>query len=186
MLRVMCMVLLMAFLSGCSSEDSDINRTMEFRSDLLKAEQCSCDMQITADYGDKQHTFQLGCVFDSMGDMSFTVLQPQSIAGISGEISQSGGNIRFDDVALGFEPLTDQQISPISAPWILMRCLRSGYLHACGQEAEYLRITIDDEYGENDLRADVWLNAENIPERADIMYDGRRIAAIRVLNYQIQ
>ena len=104
---------------------------MDFRAKLL-AQAVSFDAEITADYGDKTYTFAMHCESDTKGDMTFTVTAPESIAGISGTISASGGKLTFSDTALAFDLMADDQLSPVSAPWILMKTLRSGYLTSCG------------------------------------------------------
>ena len=158
---------------------------MELRSKLLQASRCSVDAQITADYGDKIHIFAMDCHGDSKGNLTFTVTEPDTISGITGILSEEGGKLTFDETALHFDLLAEQQISPVSAPWILLRTLRSGYMtSACAEEGR-VRLSIDDSYEENPLRLDIWLNQENQPEYADILYDGRRILSLTVDHFEI-
>ena len=158
---------------------------MELRVALLSSG-CSFDADITADYGDEVYNFSVTCEGDSDGNLGFTVTAPESIGGITGIIDQTCGKLTFDDTAVTFPLLADGQLSPVSAPWILLKTLRSGYLTAAGMEGEDLRLTIDDSYEEDALGLDVWLNGENQPIRADILYDGCRILAMKVSNFQIQ
>ena len=46
-------------------------------------------------------------------------------------------------------------------------------------------MSIDDRYEEDPLRLDIWLNSENLPETADILYDGRRILSVSVMNFEL-
>ena len=167
--------LLLMLLSGCSGPPGEMETAMELRSSLLQASQCSFDANITADYGDKVHTFSMSCLTDSGGNVSFTVTEPDTISGITGTLSDNGGEITFDDIALHFELLAEDQLSPVSAPWILMKTLRGGYLASACREDGRIRLSVDDSYEENALRLDIWLNPENRPEHADILYAGRRI-----------
>ena len=93
--------------------------------------------------------------------------------------------LTFEDFALEFPRLTDDQITPVSGPWILMRTLLGGYLTSCGSDGENLRVTIRDSYEEDALTLDIWLNAENAPIRAEILYDGRRIVTMDIENFTI-
>ncbi len=176
-------LLMLLFLPGCDAS-REIERGMALRSTLLRSE-VSFDAGITADYGTQSHTFRMHCQFDETGDLTFEVTQPEDIAGITGNIREEGGELTFDDTLLQFELLTDDQLSPISAPWILMKTLRSGYLTAAGEEGELLRLTIDDSYEEDALKLDVWLNGENQPVSADILYDGLRILSVQVENFVV-
>ena len=100
---------------------------MALRSRILQAQQCTFDVSITADYGDKLHQFSVFCQGDSQGNLTFTVNEPESIAGITGKISDTGGKLTFDDTALQFDTMADDTISPVSAPWIFLKTL-FGYL----------------------------------------------------------
>lgn len=177
------LVLLLLLLSGCSGMPDEMQMGMKLRSQLLQAAGCSFTAKVTADYGDKIHTFTMNCQADSKGDTVFTVLEPDSISGITGELSGTGGMLTFDDAALCFELLAEEQLSPVSAPWILVNTLRSGCMVSACEEEDGIRLSVDDCYEEDPLRLDIWLNGENIPQRADILYDGRRILSVSVMNF---
>lgn len=179
------LLFLMIILTGCADASKEIERGMALRARLLQAQSVSFDADITADYGDKLHSFSVQCQTDPKGDLSFTVTAPETIAGITGTIREEGGKLTFDDTALHFDLLTDEQLSPVSAPWIFMKTLRSGYLRAAGMEGEALRLTIDDSFDDDALTLDIWLNREDLPERAEVLYDGRRILSLAVKNVQI-
>ena len=179
------MLLLFLMLTGCSGTPEEMRKGMELRSKLLQASRCSFDAQITADYGDQIHIFAMNCQADAKGNLSFSVVEPETISGITGKLSAEGGKLTFDDTALHFALLTDRQLSPVSAPWILLRTLRSGYMTSACMEEGCVRLSIDDSYEENPLRLDIWLNRENQPEHADILYDGRRILSLTVDHFEI-
>lgn len=185
MKKVGVLTILLLFLVGCSNTSSEIERGMALRSKLLQAETVTFDAEITADYGDKVYTFTLACQGDSQGNLSFAVTAPESIAGITGRVTNEGGKLTFDDTALQFNLMADDQITPVSAPWILLKTLRSGYLTSACMEGDQLRLTIDDSYEEDALNLDIWLDAEDIPAAADILYDGRRILSLAVTNFTI-
>lgn len=178
-------MLLAVFLTGCTGAEEEIRRCMELRAELLAAQGCSFDAEVTADYGDKLYTFKMICSADSRGNLSFTVSAPESIEGVTGTVSDDGGALTFDDAALQFDLMADDQVSPVSAPWILLKTLRGGYLTSAASEDDLIHLTINDSYEEDALQVDVWLNGSDIPVRADILYDGRRILSLSVSNFQI-
>ena len=155
---------------------------MSLRSRLL-AGAVSFDVEITADYGDDIYTFTLNCQSDTQGQVSFTVTEPESISGIAGTIDAFGGKLRFDDKVLAFPLMADDQLSPVSAPWILMRTLRSGYLTAAGKEGDLLRLSIDDSYDDDALHLDIWLDESDHPVRAEVIWQGRRLLSMQVKNF---
>ena len=158
---------------------------MELRADLLGCVECTFDAAITADYGDEIHTFAMRCAGDHKGDLTFTVTAPDTIAGITGKFEGEKGLLTFDDFALEFPRLTDDQITPVSGPWILLNTLQGGYLTSCGMDGEYLQVTINDSYEDDALTLDIWLDAENRPIRGEILYEGRRIVTMDIENFSI-
>lgn len=168
-------------LTGCGGSE-EIERGMALRSSLLRSPG-AFDVHITADYGEKCHQFSMNCCFDENGNLDFTVTAPEEISGITGNIKNSTGALTFDDTVLYFDLMTDDQLSPVSAPWIFLKTLRSGYLTAAGEEEDLLRLTIDDSYEEDALHLDIWMDSENMPVRGEILYDGRRILSLDVENF---
>ena len=158
---------------------------MSLRSRLLQASSCTFDAEITADYGAEIQTFAMNCTADPQGGVSFRVTEPKSIAGITGTLSKQGGALTFDETALYFNLLADGQLSPVSAPWVLVRALRGGYLTSAGMEDELLRVSVNDSYEDDALNLDVWLDSSDMPKRADICYAGKRILSLKLENVQI-
>ena len=185
MKKISALVLVLMLLSGCSGKQKELEQAMTLRAKLL-ASQCCFEAKITADYGDKLYVFTMQCEGDTRGDLSFTVLEPESISGIAGVISKEGGKLTFDDTALAFPLMADDQLTPVSAPWILLKTLRGGYLRSANTEEELLHLTIDDSYEEDALQLDIWLNGDSQPVQADILYDGRRILTLQVSNFTLQ
>ena len=92
----------MLFLCGCGNEKGNMETALQLRNQLLQCERCTFQADITADYGEQLHRFVADCHADSDGNIYFTVMEPETIAGITGEIHASGGRLTFDDTALGF------------------------------------------------------------------------------------
>lgn len=158
---------------------------MALRSKVLGCTSCSFDASVTADYGDATHTFAMTCQGDSQGNLTFQVTEPESISGITGAFAAGKGKLTFDDAALEFPLLADDQVTPVSGPWIFLKTLLGGYLTSCGEDGDFLRLTIDDSYEDDALQMDIWLNREDIPVRAEILYDGRRIVSMDIGNFEV-
>ncbi len=186
MKRIGAVILALVIFSGCTGKGDEMERCMTLRANLLACEMCTFDAKITADYGDAVQVFSLRCEGRSDGALGFEVLEPESIAGITGRFTTGKGELTFDDVALSFPLLTDDQITPVSAPWILLKTLLGGYLTACTMEEDLLRLTINDSYEEDALQMEIWLDSEDRPVQAEIIYDDRRIITMEVESFQIR
>jgi len=157
-----------------------MDQALQLRRKLLDSAGCSFTAVVTADYGEMVHTFTMNCEADKAGRVFFEVTQPESIGGITGFFSEQSGALTFDDQVLAFPPLTDEQITPVSAPWLLIRTLRSGYLTSCGSTDEGLFISMDDSFQENALHLDIWTDQAAIPVRCEMVYKGSRILSVQV------
>lgn len=185
MKRVFWLLGLAVILTGCSAESREIDRAMELRNKLLDSVSCEFQAEITADYGDTLNMFAVDCQADAGGNLCFTVTAPETIAGITGTVSDAGGTLTFDETALYFALMADDQLTPVSAPWIFLKTLRSGYITSACMEEELLHLTVDDSYEEDALQLDIWVDAEDRPVRSEILYDGKRILSLDVENFGI-
>ena len=183
MKRLLVLVLLMALLCGCTEHRQDMDRAMALRGKLQKST-VAFSVDITADYGDKRHSFSMDCQCDAQGELQFSVTQPENISGITGKIAQNSGKLTFDDQILAFDILADGLISPVSAPWVMMETLRGGYLTACSQDGENLRVDIDDSYAENALHLEIWLDGEDVPQKCEIYWQGRRLLSMNIKSFR--
>ena len=185
MKKLTAVMLALVFLSGCTGKDGEMDRCMALRAKLLGCERCTFDCTVTADYGDALQSFSLHCEGEADGNLGFEVLNPESIAGITGRFRDGEGELTFDEAALSFPLLADDQVTPVSAPWILLKTLLGGYLTACGMEEDLLRLTINDSYEDDALQLEIWLNDDDQPVQAEIIYCGRRIITMEVEKFQI-
>ena len=184
MKKVVALILVaMLFVAGCSSGDDGMERAMALRSRLLASGGYSFDADVSADYGDKVYTFSMSCQVEEDGTVAFAVMAPESIAGITGTLGPQGGQLTFDGTALAFEMLADGRFSPVSAPWILVHTLHSGYLTSCAKVEGGLMLSIDDSFCDDALNLTVYLGSDDLPAVAEISWQGRRILSLRVKNF---
>ena len=181
MKRLLCFLSVLVFLWGCN-DDAAMDLTLGFRS-RFQGSVCSFRATVSADYGDKIHTFVMDCQADETTRLDFTVAAPDTISGITGWISGDEGFLTFDQEILSISPLADGQLSPVSAPWILINTLRSGYLRYSGETDNGYHLTLDDSYDDGGIQVDVWLDREGILLGAEMIWQGRRILTVSVENF---
>ena len=183
MRRLLGIVLICVLLVGCGANDSELDRGMDLRGRLLKSAGCEFDVRISADYGQQISRFSMHCNADASGNLSFTVSAPETIQGITGVISGTGGKLTYDDVVLAFELLADGQVSPVSGPWLFVKALRSGYINACGPEKDRYLLVIHDSYQEDALVLHIWLDQENIPVQAEVYWQDRSVLSLEISSF---
>ena len=185
MKKLATLMIALVILTGCTGKRDEMDRIMNLRAKLLGSEGCTFTARIFADYGDTLQEFTLFCEGNNDGDLGFRVEAPDTISGITGRFKGEEGFLTFDEVALSFPLLADDQVTPVSGPWILLKTLLGGYLTACTLEEELLRLTINDSYEEDALQLEIWLSSEDVPIQAEILYDGRRIVTMQIENFRI-
>lgn len=184
MRKILMCITVMILLTGCRSNEGQADAVMNLRQRISTCTSCEFDAGILADFGEFTYQFKLKCNTDSSGVLHFSVAEPESISGIRGTIDLQGGKIHFENNALGFPVLADGELSPVSGPWIFLRGLQSGYLSSWGMDGDSLKISIDDVLEGNPLRLDVWMDGENIPNYAEILWNKRRILSLNIENFR--
>ena len=177
MKRFTGLLLCVLLLAGCTKDDG-LDRAMSARS-KFQSTACRFRATVSADYGDMIHTFVMDCEADKLGNVEFLVVAPDAISGITGKLTGGSGFLTFDREILAFELLADGQLSPVSAPWVLISTLRGGYLRYAAETQQGLRLTVDDSYEDEPMQVDIWLEGD-IPVEAEILWQGRRILTLRV------
>lgn len=187
-MRITAVILLCCcLLTGCKAEDQLLDKALALRESILTSSRCAFTAVITADYSNAIYTFQIDCEEDSMGNvMAFTVTDPDSISGITGQISRENAALTFDDRVLVFSKLAEEQLVPVTGPWIFLHALKSGYLTGCGREVDGYCIYLDDSYEENLLYLQIYTDDSFVPTRAEIIYKDRRVLTMDIKNFTLQ
>ena len=105
MKRVIVQILSFCLLCGCSRTDRNLERIMLLREKIISSSECNYNVVVTADYSDRVFSFEMQCIMNREGVMTFQVTQPLTISGLTGNISYEKGAITFDDQILAFETL---------------------------------------------------------------------------------
>ena len=175
---VLCLIF---FLNGCAS-NRPVENALLLRDKIANSNGCSFYAKIVADYGNEIYSFSMDCLTDKVGNLTFTVVKPTTLNGITGKVDVAGGAITFDDKILAFQTMADGQVTPVSAPWLLIKALRSGYIKGCTDEKDGFQISVDDSYEEDALHLNIWVQ-DDVPRSGEIFWQGRRVLTVTVENF---
>jgi hypothetical protein len=168
MKKLCLLVLCLALLTGCGS-----GRETERRQQLAEALSDRRDLGFTADvraeYPDKTVSYRLSYEEDD-GGCTVRVLEPEEIGGVSVHLGPDGAQLRFEELRLDTGPLDRYGLSPLSALPALTRALREGHLESAWTEGE---LSVWELIAGDHLTVQVWLDAELVPQRAELISDGR-------------
>jgi len=169
--------------TGCANPNTPIDRALKLRNEIENSNGCAFNTTVTADYGEKVYIFSMNCQTDKDGNFTFTVTKPDTIAGITGKISSAGGALTFEDQVLAFQTMADGLVTPVTAPWILMKTLKSGYIKGCSDADDGFEISADDSYADGALHLQIVVK-ENLPVSGEIFWNGRRVLTMTVEEFR--
>ena len=84
---------------------------------------------------------------------------------------------------LAFQTIADGQVTPVTAPWLLIKTLKSGYLRDCTDTENGYKISIDDSYEAEALRLQIYIE-KDLPVSGEIFWKGRRVLTLTVENFK--
>ena len=180
-----CIVIILSivFLTGCTSADENLDRAMNLRTTVSKADQVQFQCTVTADYYDEVCSFVIDCVYDEYDQILFEVVEPNTISGISGVIDGKEGQFTFDDQILVFKPMDGGCLSPIFAPWFLLDAIEGGFIHSVSEHKEGYCVTYRDSFQDETLMIEVFLTKDDVPIKCEIYLGERRILLLEIRNF---
>ena len=182
---LIAMILTLTCLFGCASGNDGVADGLKLREQMTKSNGCSFVASVTADYGNRMYSFTMDCVAKIDGTVDFMITEPESIKGIKGSVSQSGGKLLFEDTVLLFDSLTSNQITPAIAPYLMVKAIQGGYIQSASSDNETVEITLNDSFRSEGFQAIVTLVDNCVPIRCEIFFNNRRILTISVKNFEL-
>lgn len=151
----------------------------------MQAGGCSFRAELTADYGDYVVPFTLDCETEVNGPTHFTVAAPETLAGITAAVDETGGTVTYDGLMMDFGLLANGRLAPAAGPAVVAYCWSSAYLAAGGEEDGRFRATYEKDYEEKMLKVDTWFE-NGIPIYAEVCYNGQRILNLTISEFSLK
>lgn len=184
MRRILGTVLLCLLLWGCSGENVGMQEAVEFRSELVQAGGCSFQAQITAEFEQSVTEFSLDCQCSSEGTAQIVILSPESLQGVTATVTEKGGTLCYDGLAVDFGLLAEGKLAPAAAPLLLSQCWTSEYILSAGEQEGLCRVSYQMGYGEKSMNVDTWFE-NHLPIYAEICYNNERILKVSISEFSL-
>ncbi len=159
-----------------------MEQAITFRGKLISGDGCSFRAQITADYGQEVQHFTLACDADMEGMVSFCVVEPDTIEGITGKMEGEKGTVTYDGLQLAFPLMVYDQISPVAAPALTVACWMKEFILSAGISEDIYRVSYEKKINGKDLLIDTYFE-NDIPISAELCYNGYRIVNINITDF---
>lgn len=183
MRRAASLVLLISLLlalAGCGSgaEESTLRQAQQR---LAQAEEIRFTAQLHAASGEKVLEYTLACVYTEH-TMRLCIQQPESLAGISAQVDEKDLVLRWEDVSLAAEPLTESGITPLTVLPCLLQGLLEGHLQRSGRESWQETPCLTGEFAvDTGPVAALWLREEDaVPVYGELWENGVRKASCEI------
>lgn len=184
MKRWITVFLIPAMLIGCTPKSRYVDQFDTFRQTLLESSKVAFTAEITADYGEEFYSYVVACTGNESGDLSFEILEPDSISGIQGVVSGDSGHLTFDDHILAFKTITNNRLTPVTSPWIFLKALRSGYITSCGTIDEGYLAVIQDTFFDDTLTLEISF-CDDKPTGAEIYWNHTRVIRMFIRDFHL-
>lgn len=182
--RRMALVLAICLLlCGCTATDLAMNEAIEFRSALVQSGQCSYTAKICADFGETVEEFTLSCSSLADGTTELTILEPQTLAGLTATVTNAGGTVTYDGMAVAFGLLADGALAPAAAPALTVACWSSEYIAYAETLDSGIRVTYEKGYDAAAIQVDTWFE-NSLPIYAEVCYNGERVVQMTFSDFQ--
>ena len=183
MRRIAAVMLMCLLFCGCTKTESSVQRAVEFRAALVQAGGCRYQAEICADFGGTVECFTVRCDSRADGATELVIESPESLAGIAATVTDKGGKITYDGMAVDFGLLADDTLAPAAAPALLVSCWSSEYITCGGTEGEYYRASYEKGFDESAVKIDTWFE-NHLPIYAEVCYNNTGILRFTITEFE--
>ena len=169
---------------GAKNQSDGAQMALNFRQRLL-AGTCSFQAALRAEYEDTVSCFAVTCTHSAEAGTSMTIVEPETLAGITAQVTGKEAKIVFEDTQAAFGSIQGLGASPMTAPQLLANAWEAGYIALTGMEDDMLRVKYLLGYVEEELTVDTWFLAGG-PVHAEISSDGQKIIDAAITDFTIQ
>ena len=150
----------------------------------MQAGACSYQAEITADFGGNVESFTVFCNSLADGTTELTILKPESLEGLTATVTDKGGKITYDGMAVDFGLLADGSLAPAAAPALVVDCWTSEYIASAGMEENLYRVSYEKGFDDATLKVDTWFE-NHLPIYAEVCYNNTRILRMTITEFRL-
>lgn len=176
------MILLCLLLSACGGTQTRMQEALQFRTDLLAAQGCSFEAELTAQGETEVFECTLRCSLSPDGTARAEVLAPEEIAGVTATITNHGMQIDYDGVRVDCGQLNGS-VSPIGMPSLLYAAWTGGYIATAGSEEQRMMARYLMDSGSAEKQISTWFSADGTPESCEVVENGVVVLQCRLRDF---
>lgn len=183
MRKIAAVVLMCLLLCGCTKTENSVHEAVRFRADLVQAGGCRYRAEICADFGTTVECFTVSCESLADGTTELVIESPESLSGITATITDKGGKITYDGMAVDFGLLADDSLAPAAVPALMVSCWSSEYIVCGGNEEGRYRASYEKGFDESVVKIDTWFE-NHLPIYTEVCYNDCGILRITITEFE--
>lgn len=161
------MMTLCLLLTSCSAAENAMQDALTFREVLQEAGGCSFKATVVTEVEDRGYSFTMASRYAVGGPATITILDPETIAGISATMTDRDAVLAFDGMELDFGTLDDAMSTPLYAPLVFGQCWDTAYIDCAGADGDFYRVTYRLGYEQEELILETWFSG-GVPVRCEL------------------
>lgn len=173
-------------LAGCARRGNSVQKALDFRTDLMAADECTFSADVTADYTDRVYQFSMDCSYDPASNTAgLTVTAPDTISGIAARVDGENAKVQFADASLELGTMAGGQVAPMQLPQLLGCAWTQSYIDAMSREDDGYLVTYRSGYGSDELVIDTYFSSQMSPTRCEIYSDNVCVLAAEIEDFSV-
>lgn len=185
---MMSLLLLAGCAAGGGKKQSGEELALEIQREFAHMTACTGRFSLTVDYGERTFECVLDATYDQVTGGMLTIVEPELVKGVTARFSDGGTSLVYEGFSLETGPLTDEGISPMETLPTLWKQIAGGYMAAVEEKDGSLTVTYraDGQSPGTGLEAVVVFDTESgEPTSGELFWDGSRVAAVEVQEFQM-
>ena len=186
MRKGICVPMITLCLLLCSCGGKGEERVQDLRTAYREMTGADCEAVVTASQENLVWQGRLRWEYTPQ-ETTFTVLEPEHIAGVRGILKGEELSLEYEDLCLDAGAISREELSPAVCVPRLIGALRDGWLLEENEEnwagEPCVRMTLDQSGQETKILSTVWLRADGTPLRGEISVDGEIILTAEFTNF---
>ena len=178
------LICLAALLSGCAAEQTD-TRAEDLQRKYAAMDGYAATVELTTAERDESTRYRLD-VKSEGGETRVTVLEPETIAGVSATVSGDALSLVYDGMALSAGGAATE-LNAVNGTDAVVRAAAEGFIaehnHERYGDADALRLCLETELNGETLHVAVWFDEQDAPLYAEIERDGWVMQYLEFTNF---
>ncbi len=179
------LMMLLCLLSACGGkEKKELQASVDFRTELLRAGGCRFRLDGRTEVEDRIYEYSLLCRCGTDGASEVEVLAPEPIAGIRVRTAPGEAKLLYDGAELTFGEPEEPRLAPAAAAATLVSAWTEANITDVGREDGALQMCCRFGYDEDGLLVYTTFDEKGKPASAELVCSSRTVTVLTISDFE--